>query len=436
MPRKRYNQTDEAPAEHNIEGFVKAPKWVIFPPLSYRRHIEIEHQQKTLSESFSESRFNSITGTSKNGIAAGGVTYAIVSDIIKYYGLDVTLLKIGTPFPAPEKLYEKFINQVDRILVLEELDPVIENQLYHTMALKNVNKPLNGKGDFFAPVAGELKFDNTADIIFKFLNISPEKSVCAAPAEGLPARPPVLCAGCPHRASFYAVKRAEQGRKAVFCGDIGCYTLGNAAPLNMTDTCLCMGAGVTIAQGIKRAEPDTDAFAFIGDSTFFASGMTGVANAVYNNCDVNIIILDNSTTAMTGHQPHPGIGRTMMATQSPKIDIEAVCRALNVEFVERVNPFELDRAVERVRAAAEHKGVSVIIFESPCVALYKPQTMYKIDKCVGCMKCVNELGCPAMYAETNENGRKTVKINDTLCYGCGLCEKVCPTGAIRKVTVE
>jgi indolepyruvate ferredoxin oxidoreductase alpha subunit len=181
----------------------------------------------------------------------------------------------------------------------------------------------------------------------------------------LPVRPPSLCAGCPHRASFNAVKEATQNVPAVFCGDIGCYTLGNT--LGMVDTCLCMGAGITVAQGLQRLEPGTVHFAFIGDSTFFHSGITGIVNAVYNQTDIIVVVLDNSTTAMTGNQPHPGTGLTMMGNQSQKIDIEGVVRALNVSAVYKVNPFAGAAARAAVQAAIAQKGVRVIIFEAPCI---------------------------------------------------------------------
>ena len=421
-------ELDENRYEYELDGFVKNPKWVIFPPLSYRRHIEIEKQQKEISAEFDAVSYNRIEGNSKLGIAAGGVTYAIVKDVLKALNAEekVSLLKVGAVFPAPDMLYKKFLESAEKVLVLEELDPVIETQLFHCMAKNNITVSVSGKLDGVINPAGELKFDNIKAYLKVFLEIDCQDNEITAPIE-LPIRPPVLCAGCPHRASFYAVKKAMKGKKAVFCGDIGCYTLGNAKPLDMVDTCLCMGAGVTIAQGIKRMDNETTSFAFIGDSTFFASGMTGLANAVYNKSNVNIIILDNSTTAMTGHQPHPGIGKTMMKTESPKIDIAAVAKALNVEFVEKVNPYDLNKAVETIKAAAEYDGVSVVIFAAPCIAVAKPQGLYKVDGCIGCMHCIKEIGCPAMFIEDGK-----VKINDTLCFGCGLCENICPTKKISK----
>lgn len=408
-----------------VEGFVKDPKWVIFPPLAYRRHVEIEQTQERLD--LSNSPFNCLSGEGSIGIAAGGVSYRYVKEIVDTYQLPVKVLKIGTPYPMPEKICVDFMRNLEKIIVVEELDPVIEEALTLIANKYHFYVTILGKKTHTLPFAGEFTYET----VLKALRMEVRKALPEEkPAQNmqLPARPPVLCAGCPHRASFYAVKLAAKGKKAIFTGDIGCYTLGNAKPLEMTDTCLCMGAGITVAQGIKRAEPDAVCFAFVGDSTFFHTGMPGVADAVYNGTDINIVVLDNSTTAMTGHQPHPGIGKTMMGTQSKKIDIYSVVKAMGVEFVERANPFDLDKAVEVCRRAAEHRGVSVVLFEAPCIALLKPEKIHHVDpeKCKACGKCIREIGCPAMYL-TEE---KKVQIEPSLCYGCGLCENLCAFDAI------
>lgn len=245
----------------------------------------------------------------------------------------------------------------------------------------------------------------------------------------LPVRPPVLCAGCPHRASFYAVKMAMKGRKTIYCGDIGCYTLGNAQPLDMCDTCLCMGAGIGIAQGVYHTEPDTKCFAFVGDSTFFASGITETINAFYNQAEMTLVILDNSTTAMTGHQPHPGTGRTVMGQVVEKVSMEKVLRAIGLTVVETVDPLDYELSVETVKRVAEEPGVKAIIFRSPCIALTKPSGRSAVnpEKCIACGKCIRELGCPALVL--GEDGKKA-KIDTSLCTGCTLCEQICPVGAI------
>jgi indolepyruvate ferredoxin oxidoreductase alpha subunit len=218
-----------------------------------------------------------------------------------------------------------------------------------------------------------------------------------------------------------------KGRKSVFSGDIGCYTLGNAKPLDMVDTCLCMGAGVTIAQGLHRVEPDTVNFAFIGDSTFFHTGIPGVINAIYNNTDIVLVVLDNSTTAMTGNQPHPGTGKTMMGNVTEKVSIYNVLSAIGVNHIERANPFDLEAAKEAVTHAASAPGVSAIIFEAPCIQISKAKPVYQInrDKCTNCKRCIKELGCPAIIIQDGQ-----VTIDPALCYGCSICAQVCPFHAI------
>ena len=280
------------------------------------------------------------------------------------------------------------------------------------------------------PHNGENSVELCSGILDRFLGIrTGREQTDLSDAPALPVRPPVLCAGCPHRASFYAVKQAMKGKKAVFCGDIGCYTLGNAMPLDMVDTCLCMGAGITMAQGLSHMNPDTVCFAFVGDSTFFASGMTGVVNAVYNEADIILCVLDNSTTAMTGHQPHPGTGRNMMGNVVEKVSIEKVLEGIGVKKVLTVDPLNLEESVRAVRECAGEKGVCAIVFRSPCVALTKPEGKCAIDagKCVNCKKCIREIGCPALIVS---DGQVTVDRN--LCTGCGLCGCVCPVKAIGK----
>lgn len=246
----------------------------------------------------------------------------------------------------------------------------------------------------------------------------------------LAVRPPILCAGCPHRGAFYAVKRAAGKRSNVrMCGDIGCYTLGNAQPLDAVDTCLCMGAGITQAQGFATVEPGCKAVAFVGDSTFFASGMTGVANAVYNQHDVTICVLDNATTAMTGSQPHPGTGNTLMGPKTKPISIEAVLRALGVECVVRANPLYLNESIAAAKEAIDFDGPSAVIFQSPCTALILPDEPVVMDEdaCSGCKLCCSAIGCPALSWDY-ETSRP--RVDESLCVGCGLCADLCRHGAL------
>lgn len=410
------------------EGFVKdSKKWVIFPRLSFANHAMIEKRNVEIGEDFSSSRFNSFTGSSKKAVIATGVSYAYAREFLKDYP-DIRLIKVGTPHPLPESFMLKALEGVDEVLCFEELSPYIEENVLKLAGKHHLNIKVRGKLTDDVPSSGENDSDSAKRIISGFLGFDiAENSVSLDDAPQPPARPPVLCAGCPHRASFYAVKRAMKGRKAYFCGDIGCYTLGNAMPLDMVDTCLCMGAGITMAQGFNHMDSDAVAISFTGDSTFFASGMTGVVNAVYNAVDMIVCVLDNSTTAMTGHQPHPGTGRNMMSAPVEKISIEKILLAAGVKKVITVDPLDLDASIAAVRECAEIKGVKAIIFKSPCVAIVKPDKKMKVDseKCIGCMRCIKELGCPALSVSDGK-----AVIDENLCTGCGLCAKLCPVGAI------
>ena len=441
-------------------------RWVIFPRASYLNHKRIfERNEKILPEEFSKSKWNYVGGslplgctssqpTPSNGgnprnaplaFAAGGISYCYLMEALSLLGLkDIPVLKIGTPYPFPKPLAEEFLKLHEQIVVFEELDPVIEENLIKIAGYARVNCQIRGKLDGTVPVAGELSVEIIKEIIQKEILNQIQDDTAPQNAPDLPIRPPVLCAGCPHRGAFYAVKQAMKGKKTVYCGDIGCYTLGNAMPLDMTDTCLCMGADITMAQGFYHNEPDRYCFSFIGDSTFFASGITGVVNAVYNQAKQTICILDNSTTAMTGHQPHPGTGVTMMGEIVEKISIEKILDAIGVKPVITVNPFDQKAAVEAVQKASETSGVSAIIFKAPCIAIAqkvgweKPHALtVDTSKCIGCRKCINELGCPALSvsnvvstSSTTGKGKRLVEIDKSLCTGCSLCKQVCPVGAI------
>ena len=407
------------------EGFVRDPKWIIFPRLAFAAHAAIEKRNPMLGDELSSYRFNSVEGSGRLGIATSGVNFMYVKEALKILDADCRLLKVATPFPFPYKLAEELLDETESILVVEELDPVIERELVYLCGRLGKNVKILGKETGDVPAAGENTVEWITVRLAKYLGVPftqpemPEK-----PA--LPVRAPVLCAGCPHRASFYAVKCAMKGKKTVFGGDIGCYTLGNAMPLDMVDTCLCMGAGFTVPQGIWRAEKDTTAFGFVGDSTFFASGITGLVNAVFNKADMVLVVLDNSITAMTGGQTHPGIGRTVIDEETTKINIADIVRAVGIS-PRIVNPFDLDTAVSAVKAAAEESGVRVIIFEEPCVNIVKPTGCVTVDeeKCTGCKLCISQLGCPALHFD----GKPQIDIG--LCTGCGLCVKVCPANAME-----
>ena len=432
------------------EGFVKDPsRWVIFPRLSVKNHALIEKRNADLKSVFSEYHRNKIlwekdSAKCRRGIATQGVNFMYTLDSL--HDENTRVMRVATPFPFPEKLAREFLAGLDEVLCIEELDPVIERALTYVCGKYSLDVRICGKLTGDIPPSGENSMEIVKGALAEFLKYNetdttveeaeraadetkeePASELPQPPA--LPVRPPVLCAGCPHRASFYAVKAAMRGKKTIYCGDIGCYTLGNAAPLDMCDTCLCMGAGIGIAQGVGHIEPDTKCFAFVGDSTFFASGITGTVNAFYNQADMTLIVLDNSTTAMTGHQPHPGTGRTVMGQVVEKVSIERVLRAIGLTVVETVDPLDYALSVETVKRVADEPGVKAIIFRSPCIAISKPKGRSHVDpdKCIGCGKCIRELGCPAIILDSD--GKKA-KIDTSVCTGCTLCEQLCPVKAI------
>lgn len=410
------------------EGFVKdSKKWVIFPRLSFANHNMIEKRNIEIGRDFSSYKFNKIEGgNSKKAVITSGISYSYAKEYMKYHE-DIKLIKIATAYPFPEDLLLKALEGVKEVICLEELSPFIEEQVLKIIGKHGLQIRVSGKLDGKVPHSGENSSNQVAAILSDFLGtekISGGFDISDAPA--LPMRPPVLCAGCPHRASFYAVKQAMKGKKAYFCGDIGCYTLGNAMPLDMVDTCLCMGAGITMAQGFHWIDGEGTCFGFVGDSTFFASGMTGVVNAVYNNADMILCVLDNSTTAMTGHQPHPGIGRNMMGQIVDKVDIKKVLEGIGVHKVITVNPLNLKESIDAVNECEKLPGVKAIIFKSPCIAISKPDKKLAIsEKCIQCKKCIREIGCPALITVDGK-----VTIDESLCTGCGLCSQICPVSAI------
>ena len=468
---------------HAIAGFTKNPDFVIFPALSRRAHERMTKDLIQISKEFETCPFNRLDEYIRDdyelylGIACSGDSRGYVKEALvrlhkraAQQGMELPsyrLLEVGTPYPFPQKVARDFLLGLADALVIEELEPVVERsimQLTGPVAADayRIDAPtvIHGRLDGTIPVAGEYSTDLLTPVIANFLGVpelaqaqqqsadSYEELVQVSaiaqtqtpPSELIPPRPPVLCAGCPHRASFLAVKQAAGKSDVVYSGDIGCYTLGCNKPLNTTDTCLCMGAGVTIAQGLETAarlagDAETLHVGFVGDSTFFASAMTGLANAVYNRHRMCLCVLDNSTTAMTGSQPHPGTGVTLMGTQSQPIDIAAVCRALGCDLVQEVDPLDRVAAQEVAKAALACEGVSVIIFKSPCVQLFKALEPVQVqsDVCTGCGRCVRETGCPAlsMTAPSDAHKRGCAQIDATLCNGCDLCTSYCAFGALK-----
>lgn len=472
-----FDVADETEARPVPEGgFEKDPRWVIFPKRAWEAHGEINCRLRAIADEFSAdpawAALNPVeeggaeqAGVPRLGIVAGGVSTAYVREALALIAREAEragvpvppwrLMQVGTPYPFPDEAARAFAEGLGEIVVFEELDSVLEEELLRLAGADHASWRVRGRLTGDARDRGE---NDVEDIARRLARLFDEAAACVTAAgssiEGLveaalvasgapaydgplPVRPPVLCAGCPHRGSFYAVKRALGKRPAVLCGDIGCYTLGNAAPLDAVDTCLCMGAGITMAQGLTVADPGKKAVAFVGDSTFFASALTGIANAVYNGHDITVAVLDNATTAMTGSQPHPGTGVTLMGPRREPIDIEAVLRALGVGLVVVADPLDHAAAQAAAAEAIDHEGPSAVIFRSPCIQLSKPQPALTVDagRCTGCKRCITEIGCPGIGFAPDAAGPKSGSrgqafVDAGLCTGCGLCVQICPFDAL------
>ncbi|RDB59695.1 indolepyruvate oxidoreductase [Gordonibacter sp. 28C] len=445
------------------EGFERDPKWIIFPRRAYQAHGEINERLAQIARDFAHepalAAFNPMVeggatseGTPRLGIVAGGVSAAYAREALRMvetraaeHGIEVPAYRfwqVGTPFPFPEDAAARFAEGLEQVLVLEELDHVLEDELLKHAGRAHAPYQVKGKLTGDARDRGENDVDDVAARLARFLGVA-EAAAAGEPLaydtadDPLPVRPPVLCAGCPHRGSFYAVKRALGKAPAVLCGDIGCYTLGNAMPLDAVDTCLCMGAGITMAQGFAVAEPHKKHVSFVGDSTFFASGLPGIVNAVYNGHDITVCVLDNATTAMTGSQPHPGTGVTLMGPKREPVSIERVLEAVGFGCIVHADPLDLEGSVAAAKEALDYEGPSAVLFESPCVQLVKPGAPATVDAdaCTGCKKCITEIGCPGIGFDADARGPKSRErgqafVDASLCNGCGLCTQVCPFDAL------
>lgn len=390
-------------------------KYVMMPGNAIHRHPVVEERMKKLAAYSSDCPYNRVENGGKElGIITSSTCYQYVKEI---YGDRASVLKLGLVNPLPEKLILDFAKTVDKLIVIEELDPIIED------FCKKLGLKVTGKD--VLPMLGEY----SQNLISKKLGEKlPEYNSLAALLDApLPARPPVMCAGCPHRGLFYSLSK----NKCTVLGDIGCYTLGAVAPLGAMELCLCMGASVSATHGFNKAlgkESEGKTVAVIGDSTFMHSGMTGLANIAYNQSNSTVIILDNSITGMTGHQENPTTGRNIKGDPCGKIDLEALCRAMGFNRVRVVDPYDLAACDEAVTEELAADEPSVIISRRPCALLKyvkaKPPIKSLKDKCVGCKACM-KLGCPAISMKDG----KTV-IDNTLCVGCGVCEQLCKFDAL------
>ncbi len=400
--------------EIEVKGYLKdIKKRLVLPAHARALHLVVEERLKKLathSEIFPHNRIE--WGKMTLGIITSGVAYQYAKEVFP----DASFLKLSMTHPIPRKMIEKFAHKVKKIIVVEEGDPILETEI-KAMGIK-----VTGKDKI--PICGEL----TPEVIRN--SFSKKRQTTMKKAE-IPARPPVLCPGCPHRGVFHIFNKL----KLVASGDIGCYTLGALPPLSAMDTCVCMGASVTNAQGMEKAlgkDFSRKSVAVLGDSTFFHSGITGLVNAVYNKGYLNLVILDNFTTAMTGHQPHPGTGRLARGEQGKRVAPEDIARGCGVEMVKVINPNDLRATEAALREALDYDGVSVLIFRRPCALLVKPRPPYRIDaeQCNGCRLCLR-IGCPAISLAFPEGRDKSLAVVDeSLCVGCGLCVQLCQRNAI------
>ena len=395
-----------------LKDYEKNPaKYIMMPGNAIKRHPIVENRTAALADFANDCIYNKVEMNSDEiGIITSGCSYLYVKEVM---GEEASILKIGMPHPLPDKLIKDFAGKVKKLYVIEELDPIIEN---HVKALG-----IDCIGKELFSVLGEFSQGSIA----KALGKEDKYSVSADSA--IPPRPPMMCAGCPHRGMFYTLSK----NKITVMGDIGCYTLGAVAPLNALDSTLCMGASVSGLHGFNAARGENSekkSVAVIGDSTFMHSGMTGLVNVAYNATNSTVIILDNSITGMTGHQQNPTTGFNIKGDPAAKVDLEALCKALGINRVRVVDPYDLKACETAVKEELAAEEPSVIISRRPCVLLksVKHEAPLKVesDKCKSCKRCMG-LGCPAISLKDGK-----AKIDNTLCVGCGVCKQLCAFDAI------
>jgi indolepyruvate ferredoxin oxidoreductase alpha subunit len=425
--------------ERRTKGdFTKDPlNLVTVPAVSRKLHVKLLKNFDTARGLAESSPYNFLEGQGKLGVICNGVSYNYVSDALRDLNAAdrIKILRIGFSHPLPETLIKDFLRGCEKVLIVEEGEPFLEEAAKAFAQEAQLTLPIHGKSEKLFSRLYEYDPAMVKERMATYFDISwePKTPVDASDVPAIPQRPPTLCAGCSHRATFYEVRKAAEslGVETIYPTDIGCYTLGLLPPLSAADFLICMGSSVGTAGGFSKVT-DKKVVAFIGDSTFFHAGIAGLVNAVFNNHDLTLVILDNGTTAMTGHQPHPGVDMKRLNLDGyGQVPIEAVVKAVGVAHVTVIKPYQVKKSIAAIKEAVAHKGVSVIISQEVC-ALYaralklpKRKPFQITDKCKNHRDCMNDLACPAFYV-WNER----IKIDPVLCTGCALCAQVCPENAI------
>ncbi|MBU0973043.1 MAG: indolepyruvate ferredoxin oxidoreductase subunit alpha [Proteobacteria bacterium] len=424
---------------HTKGRFIRDPqRCVTVPNVSRGLHVKLLERLEKATQLAESSKFNFVQGKGKFGIITNGVSFHYAEDAVKDLGIEdrTRILRIGFSNPLPEHLIKSFLAECDKVLVIEEGEAFMEEAVKAFGQEASIVIPIKGKSKELFSRLFEYDPAMVRENIARYFGIAytPPPRMDTSDVPEIAMRPPNLCSGCSHRATFYEIKRAAKEMEMdIICPtDIGCYTLGFLPPLNMGDFVICMGSSVSSSCGFGQAT-DQKVVSFIGDSTFFHSGITGLVNAVFNRHNFTLVILENDITAMTGHQPHPGVDMNRFGLDTyGQVNIEKLVRSLGVEHVSIVKPFKVQKSIEIIKEALAFKGVSVIISQEPCILFAKSiklktaRPFMVSDKCTDHKECINGIACPSFYIE---DGR--VKIDADTCVGCALCAQICPENAIR-----
>ncbi len=424
--------------------FKKDPsRFVPVPANSSKMHVGLLGKladARQLSEHSSMNRVVQFGSNGRIGVVTAGSAFNYVADALEELHISAQVLKLGFTYPLPLDRIRDFAKGIDELLIVEELEPLMENEIKADFLSHGMTTSVLGKEELLVPRVHELNEDIVAKALSAYFNVSQSATSVEKLEpwhESLPTRPPVLCPGCPHRGSYLAARRAirELGMpEPVFTSDIGCYTLGMAIPFSAADYLLSMGSSIGTAGGFDAAT-DQRVFAFIGDSTFFHAGLSALASAVHNKHNFVLTVLDNRTTAMTGHQPNPSLPTDAVGDPAPAISIEAIAKAMGISFVRVINPYRVNEAVNAYKEAVQTNGLAVIVSKQVCSLLLDRAKRAKgvwqtfqvnRDVCTGCLTCIHEAACPAIFVS---GGKAT--INQELCDGCSVCSQICPAHAIE-----